>query len=815
MVDAVTVEGSWIWHADGVAAPQEARREGANLQDAPLYTTGAHNFYLLVRVPFELERAQRVTVHLSANNHYMAHLDGDWLGRGPAAADPSYAYLDRYTTDGELSPGHHVLAVMAFNQGVGAPHPQFQMWDGPGGCLAEVRGDDGALIAATTPGTAVRRAPHLQRGTDPLRTTVWGFEEVWNLTLEPTGWRQVDFDDSGWDAGVPAQFAPATVYRREAPPLTGWDAVPARVLTVAEQGGSISCALDDGTFTLRASAAEPGSWPFVTLDFGREVVGYPEFEIEGADGFMIVSYGETLEVERCDTLVPGRERARWSPYHRRAFRFMRLEFAQFPQVRIHGLRMRCVNADIQLAGAFECDDQVLADTWDFGRYTLLTASQDYYEADAWRERAIWLCGVEHRIASVTYGVDDVLRESLRQLARIQQPEGFLPATGPVSNTTVLPEVPVYWILALQESTCWSGDGAIARELYPTLVRLMEWYEREAGDGGLLDVTGKPWWVWTSWARLDRRGLFAPLNFRYHDALRRAAWLADFLDEGDRASHWRSLAQHVRTRCRGLFFDADRGVYVDCVEHGEPTAWYSQQTNSLATICGVAGEEGGAAVVRTLDPALLPSTTKPFMAINDLWGGWYSTVVDHTGYGEPNGANFGARIGYCQSGFDAAWLAEALFQTGSDERALSVIRQYWGGMLERNATAGWELFDPYTQRSAVPHRTSLGARFRNSHCHVYANASTYLLSRYVLGAHIAEPGGRRVAVSPQCGDLRRASGVVPLRHGDLGITWERDGDELAVSVDVPEGTTVEVGSGGHARVVEAKGTSTVTVPVPNP
>lgn len=777
----------WIWHPDAVAAA-EARgsTEGGNLQDAPLYTGGANNFYILAVVDIPVVR-HPATLRCSANDLYEVWVEGRWLGRGPAPSDPSYAYVDTYDLVDLPPDGSVRIAFLAFNQGEGSGHPQFQTLLGPGGLWFEVLDADGGVIEASGLSTRLLKAPHIQQGTDPIRTTVWGYEEVWNLAAEPLDWRRSSVSVDGWVEAVPSSFAPASLLDRPMPHLVRWPASPERLVAVADNGGSIrdAQAILAGR-TLEVEAAAPYSVPSITLDFGREVVGFPRFDLEGRGGFMVVSYGETLELERIDTVIPD-GRAEWGPFHRRSFRFMRLEFFQFPVVRVHSLRVDRVSAPVLDRGRLTTSDPVLDGVWEMGRDTLLTATQDYYEADAWRERAIWFNAVEQRVASVTFGVGDVARETLRMMGRIQDPSGFIPATGPVRNSTLIPDFPQFWIRGLYETVLFTGDLSIGRELFPVLERQMEWYRNERNEAGLLDMTGKPWWVHIDWSRIDRRGEVAAVNLRYIQSLIDASRLARILGREDRAKEWEAVIPEMRAACRARFFDPESGMFYDSYAEGERSSWISQPTVALAILTGVVDQaEARRLLDAVLDPAVLPDRERAFLVANDVFGGWYSSVVDQVGYGEPKGANYLAKIGYCQTPFSAGWFAESMFECGEDVRAVAFIRFFWGEMYRRGGRTTWEIFDPYSQASAVPQRTSLGARFRNSHCHVYGALPTYLLSRYLLGIEPLEPGYQRFSIAPRPSGLPSAAGVVPTPHGDIEISWTSSAGTIDLEVTVPPG-----------------------------
>jgi alpha-L-rhamnosidase len=791
----------WIWHPEAVrnAAARRTSMEGGNLQDAVLFTGGANNFYVLVRHEFEVVDPPTVRLWCSANDLYEVWLNGVWIGRGPSPSDPSYAYVDPYDLGSCARKGRNVIAFLAFNQGEGSDHPQYQTLMGPGGLLYRVEAD-GRSVAVSGPESRMIQAPHIQRGTDPLRTTVWGYEEVWNTGLEPTAWREAGFDDSDWLSPVESQFAPDTLIERPMPHLVRWPSKPVSIVSACGQGGRIDGV--EGILAgqaVRVDASKPMSLPRIVFDFGREVVGFPRFDIEGHGGFLTISYGETLEMERYDTVVPN-GRVTWGPYHRRAFRYMAIEVFQFANLVIHEVRVDCVNAPLIDRGSFECSDPTLEAIWELGRYTLQTATQDYYEADAWRERAAWFCGSEHRLAAVTFGIDEVARETLRMLARIQDSSGFIPATGPVRNTTILPDIDAYWVKGLSEIVLYTGDLAFGRELLPNLIRLLDWWHGERDAEGLLNMDGKPWWVHIDWSRLDRRGEVAMVNLRYLEALDDAIALTGWLGESGLVNEWGERADALRARCRERFRDPDSGIYMDCFAEGVLSSWTSQHTNALAVLTRTAaGDEARRVMRHVLDPELLPKRARPFQILTDGWGGWFQTIIDQTGYGEPKGINYPAKIGYAATGFSAGWIVDALFQADMDAEAVELMRFHWGEQIARGSTTGWEIFDPYSQRSAVPWRLALGTRLRTSHCHVYSVLPAYLLSRYVLGVRPLEPGFVRFEVDPRPAGLSWARGKMPTPHGDIAIGWRGDGGRLLLGLTVPPGATAVLKASGGAEL----------------
>jgi len=74
----------------------------------------------------------------------------------------------------------------------------------------------------------------------------------------------------------------------------------------------------------------------------------------------------------------------------------------------------------------------------------------------------------------------------------------------------------------------------------------------------------------------------------------------------------------------------------------------------------------------------------------------------------------------------------------------------------------------------------GGRYpTRSYCHAWSAGPAYILTRYVLGVRLDEPGGQRVTICPQLDSLERAEGVAPLLTGQLRIQWQRHDRDHAV------------------------------------
>ena len=252
----------------------------------------------------------------------------------------------------------------------------------------------------------------------------------------------------------------------------------------------------------------------------------------------------------------------------------------------------------------------------------------------------------------------------------------------------------------------------------------------------------------------RRGEAAPLNAVYVGALRAAATLATALGWPRAAARHAGQAERVAAAIARRHWDARRGVYVDGVDPatGAQDPRVSQHANAGAILWDIGPRDRWPAMIaRITDSARLTFTAAPPIA--------------------PEGDTLDEEAGVVLANtFFSHFVYRALARAGRFDLALRLIRERYGPMLRRGATTLWESFEPSA-----------------SLCHGFSATPVYQLSAEVLGVTPLEPGFARFRLAPTPVDLAWARGVVPTVHGDVAVSWERDGERLRIEVDVPEGT----------------------------
>ena len=141
-------------------------------------------------------------------------------------------------------------------------------------------------------------------------------------------------------------------------------------------------------------------------------------------------------------------------------------------------------------------------------------------------------------------------------------------------------------------------------------------------------------------------------------------------------------------------------------------------------------------------------------------------------------------GHGMSTFMSYFILKAAADTSGIEKALQMLREYYGGMLKAGATTFWEDFDlDWLKEGASIDRVLekdeydihgdngrfCYCGFRHSLCHGWSAGPAAFLSESILGIKIIEPGCKKILISPHTGNLAWAKGTYPTPYGAIEIS----------------------------------------------
>jgi hypothetical protein len=542
------------------------------------------------------------------------------------------------------------------------------------------------------------------------------------------------------------------------------------LLRLPRRGGALERAADDSLpafrhHHLRAPAAldlEPGAVRLV--DFDEELVGHLTVQTDGPMRVTLAPGESELEARDFDERTENPLRpaglvspGTWRDARRSALRWVGVRNDGTVPVRVE-VGLDAFEIALACTGEFRSADPLLDQVYQVARRTVLRCTHDFVEDGPKRDRLLWLGDLAATADVFGFAIGDLrpLRRSLLLAASVQLRNGGLPGVCPHPNDLVLADYVPQWILGLRAYVFHTGDLDTASLLLPTLRRALHYLTERIGPEGLVGPEEETdWWVFLDWDRrepfgspVEKRGYVVVLSLMAAAALHAAAEVASRIGAERDAAAWRETASTLRERVAERAWNDDVGAIVDWVRGGERTRHVSRFTTAWALLSGIGDRARRAAMA-------------------DL-------LAHPAGRAEPTTTGYGQHYNVA-----------ALFEARHPEAALALVRRYWGSMLERGATTFWESFDPEEDRATE--LDLYGRRYGVSRCHGWSGAIAGTLATYVLGATIREPGGRRVGLRPQLGNLAWAEGTIPTPLGPLAVRWTTSG----ARIDVPAGMRADV------------------------
>ena len=375
------------------------------------------NCYLMARRIFDLESdAAHAQLHISAADRYVLWVNGRYLGRGPARSDPRRKSYDTHDVAAHLTAGRNVIAVQAYHYGMeGSRGTGWGSSSGSSYSVGERAGlwaqldltlGDGSACTIGTDSDWVLRPAKGWRTDVEVSNNLVGYIEVYDAGADPVDWTELDFDDSGWARAVEITGNDVEWFvfeKREIPFMEERMVYPREVADVGEtidlgRPGQIdipellysephlplehanvheaAAALepDESAATLQSVFA-PGQGiraPYLVVDFGRQLFGYPRLEFDAPAGAILdVTYGQQLLGGRIpaalrygDRVIAREGRQTWQVGEYRQFRFLHVTVrSRLAPVRLQSIGLNEYRYPADVRGRFECSDEVLTKVW--------------------------------------------------------------------------------------------------------------------------------------------------------------------------------------------------------------------------------------------------------------------------------------------------------------------------------------------------------------------------------------------------------------------------------------------------------------------
>lgn len=718
------------------------------------------------------------TIDVAVESHYILYVNGQLIGRGPARGTRRRNYMDSHRITHFIQPGRNVIALIVHCMNI----PTYVASPSQPAFHLELDGRP-----TTNEEWRVQVASDWEKNV-PIYTKQTGYAEWRDMRRESLDWL-LGIGVESWAKAItiPSHHAihAKALSPRDIPPLRETPLfpidVPVKAAVPAVEGElprDIAKTLSDerhlplpatrvdplgdhSEMTLRPS--DDGAGIAMVFDFGDEVIGRFELEIDGRDGAVVdIGHGEALRNHRVQTKIndynfADRYILRDGPQiignslNERGFRLAQVVLRNFTDP----LTIRSVQAVKAVypyvhRGAFHCDDFSLNQIQRACAETLSTCTTDIFTDCPWRERAFWVNDliVENKTSLECFGASAIHRRAFRMAFSETRGNGLIPGVCPCPDEherlLCFPATNMFMPLMLRDYLMRSGDKELITELLPQTLNIFEAFEDWFDADGLI-LPPEDIWNFVDWgfettgASLNGKNT-AILNYLYVMAIDATEDLAAATDRVLTLDKHQTRAENLPDVIDQRFFKNDEKRLADWLEpDGSPSKHSSQLTHAIALLSGKTPRNRVADFQAALDDDAL---LKPELYLS-------------------------------------YFLFQAMARHGKAPEALRRIQRYWGSIMTTASPTIWEFGVHKKGDEAIDGAGSL--------CHGFATAPIDFFQTVILGVEPVRPGFEEFSVDPRPCGLSFAQGRVPTPHGNIHVKWRADGDEIVVDLNVPTGT----------------------------
>lgn len=790
-------KGHWIW------APEDKIEIGRGM---PGERTGSRQLSDgFFRKTFHLESVPaRVPARITADSRYILYVNGREVSRGPARSQPRRMMYDLFDLASYLKTGQNLIAVHVKYYG------RANSFYIPAAANSGL-GKTGALVFEANLGAAGwLTSDETWKARKPLAWSVDDLGEgnpisggvpveVLDARKLPAGWNTAGFDDADWPSpqllraihiGGFAHTQPPTdpygpLYPRPIAALGGGVVAPASLKVETLQGQADTALQAPGArviaaqnLPIRQSAVvtlpaqvEPAESVRLVADFGRVVAGLVQLEVTAPAGtvFDLCYVEEPITGQEHGFDAPSngsRYIARGSDDTFEAFDLNGLRYiylvihgANAP-VAVNRLAVRETIYPWTPGASFECSDAELNRLYTAGIRTVNLNSFDAFTDCPTREQRAWVGdSVVHQMVHLATNQDWRLAWQYLNLGSSPRSDGILPMSvaGEIeaSQGLTIPDWALHWVHGVYNLYRFTGDRDKVKEYMPVVERILRWYAPyQTKEGALKDVVE---WNLVDWAALFVEDTSSILTAIWARGLKEFAEMAKWLEEKASQRWAEGLYEKARAGYE-MFWDAERGLYVDHIKNGVQEKAASQVAGALAVVSGLAPKERWAKIMATVTDAerlVVRSWTggskgeysqekimKQFMGIYEAdWDVEREIVI-----GEP---------------FISYLVHDAVVEAGLTHKLPELYRR-WSQFL----TDGYD---------------TIGECWGwGTHVHGWSCTITRDMVFYTLGVTPAQPGYTEARIAPRLGKLAWAKGKTPTPFGLISVEI----NEKAILVDSP-------------------------------
>lgn len=426
---------------------------------------------------------------------------------------------------------------------------------------------------------------------------------------------------------------------------------------------------------------------------------------------------------------------------------------------IDAVRLLDDNGDERFVDGFDAKDLA---AWSFTRADPIVADGAKRDRLVWSGDLWWAGRNLYVSLADQYG----MRNSIRLLARAQTPEGYIPACPYAETSCAAPgdlgmfesdEFAAWFVPVLYDYWMHTGDSSLIAELWPNLVKLMDYLDSATGADGLYAPrfeTSKH--AFASYLQAGDTAHRSYMDILLWGCLQGASRMAAAYGEEAYADRWQLAADRKRKAIEAAYWDPENGCYR---AQKEDFVWI-------------------------WDNDLLKMVTKPGVG-NDMMANGLALALGFVP--QERCRSVAARVGDNKDVIKFVLLgAIGKADYGLAEEAWQMIAtNSWSAMLSPDWDGPVCMTEGMNTKADVRKWGKSAYWVDQSHPDV---ALAGFITRAFLGVVPLEPGYKTFKVDPKPYEgLTGAEGLVPTPQGPIKIKWWRENGEVKKEVVAPPGT----------------------------
>lgn len=759
---------NWVWSSDWSSEDKDNPR------------------ILLFRKEIELiSHPKQGQVQISADSRYKLYINEKLVEVGPSKGDRQIWYVDTMDITSYLKSGKNIIAVsvLRYPEELSKGNHSTFRTSSPGLFFVGTAADEaGRIYEFSADETWKCKTDEKIKiiSEEVLFAPLWIHEQAQG-NPEIFGWKSVSYDDKDWENVKPyvrvqmhGAISPGNLNKRTIPFMYRKKRKFQGIMDAKSTRYNESDWID--FINGRKEIVVPAhSEEIVEIDAGEEMTGYLHIAFaNGAGAKVEILQAEAyvqdelcgpahvpLKKDRLDKINGhlqgytdtysvaglGNDHAyeRYEPYWYRTFRFIQLKIVTGDEtLHLKSFDYEETGYPLQVETSVETSDKSLKDIWDISERTLRRCMHETYEDCPFYEQLQYAMDSRQQIL-YTYAVsadDRLARKCMDDFKRSQRYDGLLNCCYPNCNPNIIPGFSIYYILMVYDHMMYFGDKDLITFHMTTINGILDFFDRHLTTEGYVDKIGglnmeSPFWSFIDWAEewnpttgVPPAGLEGPITMEsllYILGLQRASALADYLGKREEAGEYLNRASNVQEAIL-RFCMGSNGM----IQDGPGMEHYSQQCQVFAVLTDtIAQDMGRKNLLKTIQDK---SYTQCTVAMR-------------------------------------YYLFRALEKTDLYE----YTNQYWDAwrdMIANHCTTCVE-----------------SESYARSECHAWGSLALYELPSTILGVRPAEPGYKKVRISPVLGYLDHASGCVKTPVGIIKVSWKKEQGSVKVDYEVPQNVEV--------------------------